>query len=347
MPAVSTPPPRRRGPVSRRRTWWIAASVVGAFVLIQAGVVGATVWKVSTSFEAVERISSAFPADDETRPPETTGEAASALNFLLLGSDNRGERGSLTNLAGQHSDTIVVVHVPADRSSLSVMSIPRDSGADVPGHGETSISAALSLGGVPLAVQAVEGVIGVRVDHVALVDFAGFKAVTDALGGVDVNNPVAFDSYYLQGRYFPAGTQHLDGTEALAFARERAAFPEGDMQRVRNQQLLIGALLGGVMQPETLTDPAKVGSLIGAVTPHLAIDEELTPVDMVGLGVGLREVRADDVAFFTVPTAGTSSKRGVDGHPIVNLDRAALPGLQEAFRTDSLGAVVPQLQAAG
>nr|WP_297366257.1 LCP family protein [Cryobacterium sp.] len=186
-----------------------------------------------------------------------------------------------------------------------------------------------------------------RVDHVALVDFAGFKAVTDALGGVDVNNPIAFDSYYLQGRYFPAGAQHLDGTEALAFVRERAAFADGDFQRVRNQQLLIGALLGGLMNQETLTDPAKVGSVIGAITPHLAIDEELTPVDLAALGVALREVRVDDVAFFTIPTAGTSGKIGVDGHAIVNLDWAAVPALQEAFRSDTLSGVVPQLQAAG
>jgi anionic cell wall polymer biosynthesis LytR-Cps2A-Psr (LCP) family protein len=190
-------------------------------------------------------------------------------------------------------------------------------------------------------------VIGVRVDHVALVDFAGFKAVTDALGGVDVDNPVPFDSYYLPGWYFPAGTQHLDGTEALAFVRERAAFAEGDKQRVRNQQLLIGALLKGLMQQETLTDPARVGAVIGAVIPHLAIDEELTPVDLAALGVALREVRVEDVAFFTIPTAGTSGRSGVDGHAIVNLDRAALPALQEAFRTDTLGGVVPQLQAAG
>jgi len=347
MTTAASAPPRQgaAAPAPRSKTWRIVLLVNGVIALVVAGLITAVLWSLTSSFESVERIPFAFPPEG-ARPPVATGAATEALNFLLLGSDNRGDAGSMTDLAGQHSDTIVIVHVPADRSNLSVMSIPRDVGVDVPGQGETSISAALSLGGVPLAVQAVEGVIGVRVDHVALVDFAGFRAVTDALGGVDVNNPVPFDSYYLEGHYFPAGAQHLDGTEALAFVRERAAFPEGDMQRVRNQQLLIRALMGGLMQQETLTDPGKVGAVIGAVTPHLAIDEELTSGDLAALGVAMRDVRVEDVAFFTIPTAGLSGQTGVDGHAIVNLDRAALPALQEAFRTDSLGGVVPQLQAA-
>jgi LCP family protein required for cell wall assembly len=347
MPAVSTAPPRRGAPRSRRRTLIVALSLVGAFVLIQGGIVSAMVWQVSSAFDAVEKIPAAFPTDDAARPPETTGTAASALNVLLLGSDNRGASGSLTDLAGQHSDTIVVVHIPADRQGLSVMSIPRDSWIDVPGHGETNISSTMSLGGVPLAVQAVEGLIGVRVDHVAVVDFSGFKAVTDALGGVSIDNPVAFDSYYLPGRYFPKGPQHLNGTEALAFVRERSAFPDGDMHRVRNQQRLIGSLLNGLLRQETLTNPATVGSVIGAVTPHLAIDETLDPAGVAALAVELREVRPETVRFFTIPVAGTGSGRTDEGHPIVNLDRAALPALQEAFRTDALDGIVPQLQAAG
>lgn len=336
MPAVSTDLPATPATAARPgQTWRLLLAVNGIIALVVAGLITAVLWSVTSTFESVERIPFAFPPAAE-RPAVVTGEAAAAQNFLLLGSDNRGEDGSLANLAGQHSDTIVVVHIPADRSGLSVMSIPRDSWVPVPGHGETSISSALSLGGVPLAVQAVESLIGVRVDHVALVDFAGFQAVTDALGGVSIDNPVAFDSYYLPGHNFAAGAQHLDGTEALAFARERAAFPGGDMQRVQNQQLLIKALLGGVLQAETLTNPGTVGSVVGAVTPHLAIDEQLTSGDLVALGVAMREVRADDVAFFTIPTAGTDGRTTDEGHPIVNIDWGRLPGLQEAFRSDTL-----------
>jgi LCP family protein required for cell wall assembly len=353
MPAVTSDLPRQHAapgpnvvPARRRHTWRTVLMVNGIIALVVTGLITGVLWSVTSAFQSVERIPFAFPPDI-SRPPVATGEAAQALNFLVLGSDNRGASGSMTDLAGQHSDTIVVVHVPADRSALSIMSIPRDVGVDVPGAGQTSISAALSVGGVPLAVQTVEGVVGVRMDHVALVDFAGFKAVTDALGGVNVDNPIAFDSYYLQGRYFPAGPQHLNGAEALAFARERAAFRDGDLQRVRNQQQLINALIGGLLQAETLTDPGKIGAVIGAVTPHLAIDENLTSGDLAALGVAMRDVRTEDVAFFTIPTAGLSGRSGVDGHAIVNLDSAALPAVQEGFRTDTLGDVVPGLQAAG
>ncbi|WEO78000.1 LCP family protein [Cryobacterium sp. SO2] len=346
MPTEQSAPARHRAaPAPGRKAWRIVFVVFSLFAVIVIGVAGMTFWNLTSSFNAVERIPEAFPDDDAARPPASTGEAATALNFLLLGSDTRGSTGSIADISGQRSDTIVIVHIPADRSTLSVMSIPRDSWLEIPGHGEAKINAALSYGGVPLAVQAVEGLIGARIDHVAVVDFAGFKAVTDALGGVTIDNPIAFDSYHLKGRVFPAGTQHLDGTEALAFARERYAFADGDFQRVRNQQLLIGALLSGLMQKSTLADPVKVGAVIGAVTPHLAIDNTLTTTDLATLGVQLRDVRSSDVTFFTIPTSGTGTSG--DGQSIVNLDWAALPALQAAYQSDSVAAVAPTLQAAG
>ncbi|WP_166788944.1 LCP family protein [Cryobacterium sp. TMB1-7] len=333
------PPPRRHG-------WRIVFVLFSVFTVVVLGVAAVTVWNLSRSFESVEKISEAFPADETARPPAATGAAASAMNILLLGSDSRGDStGSIANLSGQRSDTIVIVHVPADRKTLSVMSIPRDSWLEIPGYGEAKINAALSYGGVPLAVQTVEGLLGSRIDHVAVVDFAGFAALTDALGGVDIDNPIPFESYHLSGRTFPQGLQHLNGTEALAFARERYAFADGDFQRVRNQQLLISALLSGLMHKSVLGNPTTMGGVIEAVSPNLAIDEELSATDLVTLGVELRDVREGDVSFFTIPTAGTGTS--ADGQSIVNLDWAALPALQEAYRSDSLSGVVPAVQAAG
>jgi len=347
MPEVQNAPTRHLAPPPPgRRAWRIVFVVFGIFAIVVLGAAAATVWNLSRSFESVEKIPEAFPADESVRPPVATGPAASAMNFLLLGSDSRGaSTGSIANLSGQRSDTIVIVHVPADRQTLSVMSIPRDTWLEIPGHGEAKINAALSFGGVPLAVQTVEGLLGSRIDHVAVVDFAGFAALTDALGGVDIDNPIAFDAYHLEGHTFPQGVQHLDGTEALAFARERYAFTDGDFQRVRNQQLLIRALLSGLMQKSVLASPATMGGVVEAVSPNLAIDEELSATDLVGLGMELREVREGDVSFFTIPTIGTGTS--ADGQSIVNLDWDALPALQEAYRSDSLSGVVPALQAAG
>ncbi|WP_158253824.1 LCP family protein [Cryobacterium sp. N22] len=347
MREVQNVPTRHQAPPPPgRRAWWIVLVLFGVFAVVVLGAAAVTVSNVSRSFGSVEKISEAFPADEAARPPVATGAAASAMNFLLLGSDSRGVRtGSIADLIGQRSDTIVIVHVPADRQSLSVVSIPRDSWLEIPGYGEAKITAALSYGGVPLAVQTVEGLLGSRIDHVAAVDFAGFAALTDVLGGVDIDNPVAFEAHHLEGRTFPQGVQHLNGTEALAFARERYAFADGDFQRVRNQQLLISALLSGLMRTSVLANPATMGGVIEAVSPNLAIDGELSVTDLVSLGVELRDVREGDVGFFTIPTAGTGTS--ADGQSIVNLDWAALPALREAFRGDTLAGEVRQVQAAG
>jgi LCP family protein required for cell wall assembly len=346
MPTAQRAEPRHLAvPSASRRVWRIVFVVFGVVAVVVLVIAAVTVSNLARSFDAVEKIPQAFPTNEAARPPVATGEAASAMNFLLLGSDTRGATSSsIANIAGQRSDTIVIVHVPANRTHLSVMSIPRDSWLSIPGHGEAKINSALAFGGVPLAVQTVEGVIGARIDHVAVVDFAGFRAVTDALGGVDIDNPIAFDSYHMEGHSFPQGAQHLDGTQALAFARERYAFKDGDFQRVRNQQLLISALLSGLMHKSVLANPVTMAALITAVQPHLAVDDGLTSGSLAALGAELSQLRSDDVTFFTVPTTGTGTS--ADGQSIVNLDWSALPGVQEAFRADNLETVAQPMRAA-
>jgi LCP family protein required for cell wall assembly len=345
MPTVQSVHARRQAPPPPgRRGWRIVFVVFGVFAVVVIGVAAATVWNLTRSFDTVEKIPDAFPTDEAARPPAAEGEAASALNFLLLGSDTRGARSSsIANIGGQRSDTIMIVHVPANRQHLSVMSIPRDSWLAIPGHGEAKINSALAYGGVPLAVQTVEGVIGARIDHVAVVDFTGFKAVTDALGGVVIDNPIAFDSYHLKGHAFQQGMQHMDGEQALAFVRERYAFSDGDFQRVRNQQLLISALLGGLMQKSVLSNPVTAGALLNAVQPHVAVDDGLTSGAVIALGSELSGLQAEDVTFFTIPTSGTGTSP--DGQSIVNINWDALPGVQDAFRADTLHAWVPQVHA--
>jgi LCP family protein required for cell wall assembly len=346
MPTAQHTQPRHQAPPpTGRRTWRIVFVVFGLFAVVVMGFAAVTLMNLTSSFDAVEKIPEAFPTNEAARPPAATGEAAAAMNFLLLGSDTRGATSSsIANIAGQRSDTIVIVHVPADRKHLTVMSIPRDSWLAIPGHGDAKINAALAYGGVPLAVETVESVIGSRIDHVAVVDFAGFKAVTDALGGVDIDNPIAFDSYHLKGHSFPQGAQHMDGTEALAFVRERYAFEDGDFQRVRNQQLLIRALLSGLMHKSVLANPVTMGAVIQAVQPHVAVDDGLTAGALAALGAELNGLRSEDVTFFTVPTAGTGTS--ADGQSIVNLDWAALPGVQEAFRADTMETIAPEVQEA-
>lgn len=331
----------------RRLAWRIASVAVAVLVFGVAGVAGVSAWHLSRSFDTqVEKIPNAFPTNQATRPRVLEGEAARAQNVLFLGSDTRGtKRGTLADISGQRSDTIMVVHIPADRQNVQVMSIMRDSWLTIPGHGEAKVNAALSWGGVALAVETVEGLLGVRVDHVAVIDFEGFQGVTDALGGVDLDNPVGFSATHSTARSFPKGPLHLDGAEALAFVRERYAFSDGDFQRVRNQQLLIRALLAGILARRTLVSPGEIGSLVGAVTPHLAVDDGLSLAYLAGIGVELRDLRADDVTFFTLPTNGTGTSP--DGQSIVNVDWGEFEAVRTAFQTDTVDAYKAEVQTIG
>ena len=193
---------------------------------------------------------------------------------------------------------MMIVHIPADRKNIQVMSLMRDFWVDIPGHGKAKLNAALAYGGIPLAVQTIEGLIRSRIDHVAIVDFEGFKGVTDAVGGVTLDNPIAFTPRHLKGAYFAKGPFTLDGEQALAFVRERYAFVDGDYQRARNQQLYIKAVMKKVLSRDTLANPVTISSLVGAITPFLAVDKGLNSNYAVSLGLELSSLRVNDVKFW-------------------------------------------------
>src|SRR5699024_1109775 len=115
----------------------------------------------------------------------------------VLGSDSRGEGMDTAENKGEdgeRSDTMMLVHVPEDRSGVYVMSIVRDLWVEIPDHGERKVNAALGLGGYPLVTSTVENLVGVNIDHLAVIDFEGFNGLTEALGGVPVCNPNTFSS---------------------------------------------------------------------------------------------------------------------------------------------------------
>ena len=103
---------------------------------------------------------------------------------------------------------MMLMHIPENRENVYVMSIMRDTWVDIPGQGEHKINAAMAFGGVPLVVETIEGMFDTRVDHVAIIDFAGFKELTDALGGVEINNPAAFSASGSTGEFFPPEPRH-------------------------------------------------------------------------------------------------------------------------------------------
>ncbi|WP_284980188.1 LCP family protein [Arthrobacter sp. fls2-241-R2A-200] len=315
-----------------------------AAVLVAALIGGGYLFNLAQTFNSgTTKIEAAFP-DESTRPQKAEPvNGTAAVNILVMGSDTRGSSGldvSTQAPTDQRADTLMLVHIPADRKNVYAVSLMRDLWIDIPGHGQAKINAALALGGVPLMVQTVESLLQQRIDHVAMMDFEGFKGLTDALGGVevDVKIPFAPASGPMKGHYYAAGKQTLNGDEALAFVRERKSFSDGDYQRVRNQQAFMKAIISKTIARNTLTNPVTVSSMVSAVSPFISVDKGFDAAALGGLALGLKDLKASDTVMFTLPTLGTGTSQ--DGQSIVVADTTAISDISSALSKDQLGTYV-------
>jgi polyisoprenyl-teichoic acid--peptidoglycan teichoic acid transferase len=291
-----------------RTAVWVSVFLVGLLALGGGGYYFADVFfGARDSLDEAEILTEVFP-DEEGRPaPSETG----STTILLLGSDTRGGIGeTLASAEGDRSDVMVVIRISGDREHVTAMSIMRDMWVEIPGRGENKVNAALALGGVPLTVQTVENLLDTRIDHVAVLDFEGFAAITDVLGGVTVTNERAFTPVTLPEVTFPQGEVTLNGTEALAFVRERMAFASGDFQRVRNQQAYVKGLASKILDTNVIADSGRIRALFEAVSPYFARDEALTADLIIRIGGSLRNVTSEDIMFFTMPNLGTGTRGG-------------------------------------
>ncbi|WP_285114212.1 LCP family protein [Leifsonia sp. fls2-241-R2A-40a] len=329
--------PHYETPRRRHHWWFVALAIVVAAIAAVVAVVfgGGAIYagSVASTFDShVSHIQQAFPASG-TRPAATqTG----AMNILLLGSDSRGaptDVGS-TGVSNQRADTMMLVHIDADRQNVYVISIMRDMWVPIPGNGSAKINAALAWGGTPLVVQTLEQLLGARIDHVAIVDFSGLKDMTNVLGGLDVDSPVAFTTVRAPHYSFVKGMNHVDGDQALAFARERYAFPTADYQRVADQQALIRAFGSKLMSFSVLTDPGKLTAFAAATGSYVSVDQGFGLQTMLGLAASMRLSGLSSIHTFTLPTAGTGTS--ADGQSIVNVDPAAIAQLRTALANDTL-----------
>lgn len=255
-----------------------------------------------------------------------------AMNVLLIGSDTRAATlGDVTSgkSTGERSDTMILVHVDAARDQVAVVSLMRDLYVPVPGHGTTKLNAAFSYGGVPLTVQTVETLLKTRIDHVGIVDFDGFAAMSDAVGGVPVDSPKAFSSRNMPGYHFDAGRNVIAGQKALAFVRERYAFPDADFQRVKNQQAFVAGLVDVAFHGGA--DLVKLTRLARAVGQNVTVDDGFTTRTAVQLGWSLRKLPTRDYLYLTAPTAGTGTEHG---QSVVYPDKQRMAALQSALTND-------------
>lgn len=340
---------RRRAPAARHlragaRHPLARAVFLGsiAAILVAALVAGGYLVNLAVTFNNnARKIETAFP-EDKDRPsiPPTEDRP---LNILLLGTDARPTDDTVAGgSVEQNSDTMMLVHIPRDRRNVYIMSVVRDMWVDIPGSGPAKINAAMGLGGIPLVVQTFESLFDARIDHVMTVDFEGFKDLTDALGGVEIDNPAQFTTVAFRGVCFPAGPQVLDGKRALIYVRERKAFSDGDYTRVKNQQRFVKALMGTLLDRDTLTDPIKIQNAVAEFSPYLGVDETLDATRLASIALALRDVRVSDIQMFTLPTAGSGTSP--DGLSIELTDTEVVAGMSGALRRDSLGTYLASIQ---
>ncbi|MGY1731054.1 LCP family protein [Geodermatophilus sp. SYSU D01045] len=316
----------------------VVAAVVSVVVLAGSG----WGWYLGRLADAAVDRTDAIPADGNAE----SGGMPEAMNLLLVGNDSRADLTpeQLAELnagvdSGTNTDTMILVHVPADGSGASFVSFPRDAWVEIPGHGTDKLNAAYAYGaaevdddapesekqaaGAQLLIQTINGLSGLQIDHYAEVDLLGFFELTSVVGGVEVNLCHAVDDSQYSGAVFPAGEQTISGADALKFVRQRhgvrpdgtAALPRGDLDRIVRQQVFIGGVLRKILSQDVLLDLGKQRELVRAVSESLTVDEDL---DLLDLAQQMQSVTAGDIQFQTVPIADPNAENG-DGASIVEL----------------------------
>lgn len=303
-----------------------ALIVLGVIALVLVvGVVGVVAGVRHSINSQITHIPDALPSSSTGTESGESGQSdgtGDQINFLVMGSDSRESGGDPTDwqYGAQRSDVLMIVQLSGDRKHVNVMSIPRDSWVDIPGHGTAKINAAFSWGGAQLTIQTVQNLTGIHIDHFAVVDFTSFEQMTDQLGGVTISTS--------------AGDQTMDGEQALKFVRERYTLPRGDFDRVRRQQAWIKAIMSKVFEKDVLTSPTQVTALTKILLEHSAVDESMDADTMVSLALSMKDLRAGGVEFMTAPVTGTGTSS--DGQSIVNLDTDLLNSLCEAWNKDDV-----------
>ena len=323
------PPPR---PPSRgvRRTR-IALAVASALVLVVTG----TAWSLYRDLTAGLTTTNVI----------TGGSSGGDQNILLVGVDSRtdaqGNPLPQSVLAALHggadsgvlnSDTIIVLHLPADGGGATAFSIPRDSYVDIPGYRKDKINAAYpvtkalkaeelvkqgvsqrdadqqsSATGRSTLIETVQNLTGLQIDHYAEINLLGFYNLTQAIGGVDVCLKAAVKDEF-SGADFPAGPQTISGAEALEFVRQRHGLPGGDLSRIRRQQVFLAAVADKVLSSGTLTNGSTLSALMDVAQKSLVIDSGW---DLLGFARQASDLAAGKLDFLTIPTqGGANNERG-------------------------------------
>jgi LCP family protein required for cell wall assembly len=302
-----------------RRGRRIALILGTAVVVLIAGVAGTYFWLNGKLNKPVT-----LPA---------TSLTSAGTNWLITGSDSRAglSRAEIDALhvgfdkGTLNSDSIMLLHMGSGRPVL--VSIPRDSYVNIPGHGYNKINAALAYGGANLLIQTVENVTGLKIDHYMGIGFGGLVAVVNKIGGVQIclKTPIN-DSY--SGVNLSAGCHDLNGDQALAFVRDRHSFATEDLQRIQDQRAFISALLKKATSPGVYLNPFTALPFGSTAASSMSVDKGTSLLDLVHAASALRDPQTG-----TVPIANDSYYTNAGDSVLWNKTKAT--ELFSALKNDS------------
>ncbi len=349
----------RLGRPSAARTI-VKGIAMGVAVLLVSGLSVGTIalWDLNKSVQA----NTVDISDGTEQTTVGVGALDGGFNVLLAGSDARqGQGDGYGKTDGALNDVNMVLHVSADHSQASVVSLPRDMVVPIPacarsdGSGTAPaiaaapLNTALSDGGLPCVAKTVAQFTGLDIPYAALIEFNGVIEMSNAVGGV----PVCLASPLKDKRTdldLPAGVTPLQGKQALQFLRTRHAVGDGsDLARISNQQVFLSALVRTMKQSSTLSDPTRVYGLAKAAVDNMQRSPSLDYQTMASMALALKDIPLDQVHFLQYPgtTAGTGVYAGkvqplkTDGDQLMQLLKTDAPFEVKAGNT-GLGAVTEQ-----
>jgi LCP family protein required for cell wall assembly len=242
--------------------------------------------------------------------PSDSAQTSSGTNWLIVGSDSRQklteeekQRYATGDEVSQLTDTIMLLHTGSGPTTL--VSIPRDSLLNIPGHGVAKVNSAYGKGGGPdgggpkLLVQTIEAATGLHIDHYAEIGFLGIVKVVDAVGGVQLDVPESIKDPKA-ALDIKKGVQVLDGPTALGYVRTRAT-ASSDFGRVERQRALLSALLDKVTSPATLLNPFRIVPLASQLSSAITVDSGDHIWNLAQLGLAMRGISSG--ISTTVPVA--------------------------------------------
>ncbi|GGU09910.1 LCP family protein [Streptomyces sp. QHH-9511] len=341
---TARPVPARRGrrvaAVARPRWGMRMATTLSVLVLGAGGIGHAVVTSLDTGITRVDPFK-----DMKNRP-----QAGHGMNVLVVGTDGREsiseEERRAYRLGGEPchcTDTVMLIHISEDRDRASVVSLPRDSYAEMPEHvdettGErhqahpVKLNAAYTEGGPALTVRTVESMTGVKIDHYLEVDFTSFMKTVDAVGGVEICTARPLKDTHT-GLDLAAGTHELTGGQALQYVRSRHVDGASDLGRMQRQQRFLAALIDRMTTGGVLLNPVRFRQVSTTMLGSVRADRGFGTDQMLALAKGMRGFTPASSEFVSVPVGDVAFE--VEGiGSTVKWDAPKAQKLFQALRED-------------